>query len=248
MTTGGRANTAMLQNFGVIFGYNRVVIYIEPISEPGFEILPNTSRSALLANKSPLPWAEWQDEFRKAMPSEIAAHMEAVASASQASDHKESIKERLKQIEDLYKLSRYHPTKMGSLMASGESPAGGGGSPSGDKKASSGGSGKTTAGTNAGSASSIYNLFLSDSGTPAIDAKPDLFPKVNWVSVTDKTREPDDMDDRAAKYIEKDNQLLINADFRVYNDMIKRWTEYFSTVPRRKKSSRRWCASGSSSR
>ena len=56
--------------------------------------------------------------------------------------------------------------------------------------------------------------------SPAIDAKPDLFPKVNWVSVTDKTREPDDMDDRAAKYIEKDNQLLINVDFRVYNDMV----------------------------
>jgi hypothetical protein len=41
-----RAGTARLQQFGVIFGYNRVVIYVEPETDP--HIAPNTARTALL--------------------------------------------------------------------------------------------------------------------------------------------------------------------------------------------------------
>jgi hypothetical protein len=226
--TSGRANTAMLQNFGVIFGYSQVVIYVEPLSEPGFEILPNTSRSALLCNGAPLPWADWHEEFRKVMPKEISAHMEAVASAAEASDYQDSIKDRLKQIEELFKLSRYKPTKLGTLLAGGESPASGGGTHSGESKGTGEGG---TAGTNPGKTTSVYSLFLSESGVPAIEAKPDLFPTVRWISVHTKTRNVGDMEDRAARYLEKDNLLQINADFRVFTDMIKRWTQHFANIP-----------------
>jgi hypothetical protein len=226
MTT-GRANTATLQNFGVIFGYTQVVIYIEPQEAPGVEILTNTARTNLMLNGNPLPWADWQDEFRKLMPKEISAHMEAVAAASQASDHKDSIKDRLKQIEELFKLSRYRPIKGGSVLVGGETQASGGGARNGTGKSTGAGG----AGSNPGKSSSVYSLFMTENGVPGKEVKPDLFPSVVWVSAEEGTRQIGDMEDRAAKYLERDNMLQINADFRVFTDMVKRWSDYFADVP-----------------
>lgn len=226
MTT-GRANTAMLQNFGIIFGYNQVVIYVEPQEAPGVEIYTNTARTNLILNGNPLPWADWQDDFRKAMPKEISVHMESVASASQASDHKDSIKDRLKQIEELFKLSRYRPIKGGSLLVGGETQASGGGGRNSTGKAK----GVGAAGAQPGKSPSVYSLFLSEDGVPGGEAKPDLFPSVVWVTAEDGSRQIGDMEDRAAKYLEKDNMLQINADFRIFTDMVKRWSEYFGSVP-----------------
>ena len=225
--TAGRANTAALQNFGVIFGYNQVVIYVEPLETSSSEIFTNTARTSLILNGTPLPWADWQDDFRKAMPKEISAHMESVAAASQSTDHKESIKERLKQIEELFKLSRYRPVKGGSLSVGGETQASGGGARGGNGKASGAGG----VGAQPGKVASVYSLFLTENGTPGAESKPDLFPKVRWVTAQDGSRPVGDMEDRAAKYLEKDNLLLINADFRVFADMVRRWTDYFSHVP-----------------
>jgi hypothetical protein len=227
MTPGGRANTAALQNFGVIFGYQQVVIYVEPREGPQVEILSNTPRTSLLMNGIPLPWADWQDEFRKQMPPEIAAHMEAVAAGSQSSDHSDSIRDRLKQIEELFKLSRYKPMKRGALLVSGDSPAAGGGVRDGERPAS----GRGGAGLNPGKNTSVYSLFLSENGVPGSESKPDLFPGVKWISAAEGTRNAGDLEDRAARYLVKDNLLLINADFRVFTDMIKRWTEHFANVP-----------------
>lgn len=225
--TSGRSNTAALQAFGVVFGYQQVVLYLEPIEGPGTEILTNTSRTSLLINGNPLPWADWQDDFRKAMPTEIVEHMEAIAAATNSPDHKDSIKDRLKQIEDLYKLSRYRSAKGGLLLVSGESQASGGGNRNSNSKSAGAGGG----GNNAGLVSSVYSLFLTADGIPGVEAKPDAFPRVVWVCVADGTRNAGDIEDRAAKFLEKDNMLQINADFRVFNDMIRRWTDYFQSVP-----------------
>jgi hypothetical protein len=226
MTT-GRANTAALQNFGVVFGYQQVVLYLEPLEIAGTEVLTNTARTNLLLNGNPLPWADWQDEFRKAMPKEIVAHMEAASAALQASDHKDSIKDRLKQIEDLFKLSRYRMVKGGPLLVSGESQANGGG----NRTSSSRSAGTSGSGDRPGKTASVYSLFLSADGVPGAEAKPDTFPRVVWVSVATGTRSIGDLEDRAAKYLEKDNMLQINADFRLFSDMIKRWSDHFGSVP-----------------
>jgi len=225
--TAGRANTATLQNFGVIFGYTQVVIYVEPIETLGVEIITNTARTVLILNGNPLPWADWQDEFREAMPEEITNHMETAAAASKASDHKDSIKDRLKQIEELFKLSRYRTTKGGPLLVSGDTQAFGGGTRSGTGKTTGAGG----AGAQSGKTPSVYALFLSEDGVPGKTTKPDLFPHVVWVSVADGSRQRGDMEDRAAKFLEKDNMLQINADFRVFTDTIKRWSDHFGTVP-----------------
>ena len=55
---------ARLHQFGVIFGYDRVVLYVEPFDVEGLTVSSNTSRTQLLRNGQPLPYAEWAVEFR----------------------------------------------------------------------------------------------------------------------------------------------------------------------------------------
>jgi hypothetical protein len=227
--TSGRTNTAVLQNFGVIFGYQQVAIYVEPDLTAGFEITTDTARSRLLINSQPLPWVDWAAEFREKMPVEIVAHMERVAAASEASDHKDAIKERLKQIEELFKLTRYRPSVGGPHAISTEalSP---GGKP---REGSSAGSGRkgSSSGSTGGRSGSVYSLFLEPGGVAGKEVKPDPFPEVRWISIGDGTRQLGDLEDRAAKYIPASNMLLINADFRVFTDMISRWAVYYSAAP-----------------
>ena len=52
---------------------------------------------------------------------------------------------------------------------------------------------------------------------------PDVFPRVQWVSLKDGTRNPGDIEDRAARFMLEQNVLQINADFRVFGDMTNYW-------------------------
>jgi len=226
--TYGRSSTAVLQGFGVIFGCPRVVLYVEPF---GDNITTNTARTTLLIGGKPCPWADWQDEFRAKMPKEIVSLMEEVGGQSEHTDHSESIRERLKQVEELFRLSRYRPTKTGALLVDGEITAGGGGLLGASKEKHEPKDSPPNKGSGPGPVQSVYALFLSDKGVPGVPAKPDLYPRIKWISQEDHTRPPGDMEDRAAKYIRKENLLLINADFRLFKDMIKRWTEQFSGAP-----------------
>ena len=227
--TVGRGNTAMLQNFGIVFGYQRVVIYLEPLTADGAQVTTNTSRTHLLMNSQVLPWADWAEEFRNSMPARIVSHMEDVAAASEASDHKSAIKDRLKQVQDLYRLSRYRATADGRLRIDTEHPVAGGQRQDSDQETKKA---KTkTGGGKGGKGGSVYSLFLSKTGDPGEEIKPDIFPEVRWISTTDGTRNPGDLEDRAARYLEPQNLLLINSDFRVFTDMVKRWTKHYGDVP-----------------
>ena len=78
-----------------------------------------------------------------------------------------------------------------------------------------------------GTAGNIYTLFQKRDGKPGEKIQPDPFPKWQWISVEDQTREPLDLEDRAARFLLDQNLLLINADFRVFKDMITRWHKEF---------------------
>src|SRR5262249_30269138 len=66
----GRAGLARLQAFGVIFGSDRLAVYVEPNSTE-MPVTPNTARTHLLMGEEALPWAEWAGEFRAKLPAEI---------------------------------------------------------------------------------------------------------------------------------------------------------------------------------
>ena len=112
----GRANKA--PDFGIYVGKEDVALIVEPSSD----YLQNTSRTALVQKDgSELPWDRWADEFREQMPSEIKKFIEEkLASMTQESDAA-NIKDRLKSISHLFKLSRFKKDESGGLNADPES-------------------------------------------------------------------------------------------------------------------------------
>ncbi|MFL5846717.1 MAG: hypothetical protein ACJ762_18700 [Solirubrobacteraceae bacterium] len=221
----GRAGVARLQMFGVIFGHNRVVMYVEPDADAG-ALTSNAARTNLILHGESLPWAEWAAEFRAVMPEEIKHLMEEVTAGSTSQDHKQAIKERLKAIRDLMRVSRYRPTKTGDMNVSHQTA---GGKPrTNDESTTPSGSG---GGSTGGRAGGIYALFVDDEGVPGEEVFADTDPVVQWISVKDKTRTVELLEDRAAKYLADQNILQINADFRVFNDMIDRWCVHYPDVP-----------------
>lgn len=222
-----RAGLARLQGFGVIFGTDRVVIYVEPYSSEQHPVTANTARTQLLIEGEPIDWSAWAAKFREEMPDELVRLQEEIGAQSGERDHKKAILERLKQIRDLLRFSRFRPAKDGIATVESESSTHGGEPVSRGKHHE----GTRDSGKKGGRAGDIYALF-AESGQ--ITANPvDTFdePQTIWVSVADKTRIPPDLDDRAAKFLLQQNRLLINADFRVFTDMVERWTQAYAHVP-----------------
>jgi hypothetical protein len=222
-----RQGVARLQNFGVIFGHNRVVLYVQPHNGEERRLTSNTARTHLLLNGEALPWADWAAEFREDMPKPIAELVDRVAAAASGSDHKQTIRERLKAIADLFRFSRYRPTPKGKLLLETENSIAGGrakprGEPTNQSDQEPGGKG--------GRAGDVYSLFLSAGGVPGEEVMVAREPEVQWVSVENGTRTPPDLEDRAAKYLPQQDIILANADFRVFNDMIDRWTTRYKQV------------------
>jgi hypothetical protein len=218
-----RAGTARLQLFGVIFGYNRVVIYVEPDTDP--RLTSTTARTALLLDNEPLPWADWAAEFREQLPQEIQDLMDAVTAGSSSSDHRQAIRERLQQIKDLFKMSRYRRTPAGSDTVD-DSTLGGKSRESESTK-----NGQARGGGKGGRAGDIYALFLAADGESAEEVLADTTPEVVWISASEGTRTPPFLEDRAAVYLPEKNLLQINTDFRVFTDMEERWCSFYSAIP-----------------
>ena len=104
-----RGGYGRLQDFGIRFGYERVVLHLQPQVQAG-RLECNTARTLLLLDHEPLPWARWGEEFTAAMPDEIRQLQERAASADGIPRQK-AIRSRVSAIMPLYRLSRYRPTR-----------------------------------------------------------------------------------------------------------------------------------------
>jgi hypothetical protein len=228
----GRSGQSRLQQFGVVFGYRHVVLYVEPNPGADDRLSTNTARTELLINSQHLPWAEWAAEFREALPAEIKTHMERIASKASEADHSKSIRDRLKAMLDLFRISRYKPAANGTLAIGEPEPAGGSGgsrqSTRGTKPAVGAGVGGGGGRNSGGAVGGVYSTFLKADGARGSAVLPDMFPKVVWVSVGEGTREPGEMEDKAARYLKEQHMLKINADFRVFADMIDHWVDSYT--------------------
>ena len=103
-----RGGYGRLQDFGIRFGYERVVLHLEPQVHAG-RLESNTARTLLLLDHEPLPWSRWGEEFTAAMPEEILRLQERAAS-NDGIPRQEAIRNRVSAILPLYRLSRYRPT------------------------------------------------------------------------------------------------------------------------------------------
>lgn len=223
-----RAGTAILQRFGILFGYKFVVLYAEPIPAAGQSLTTNTARTTLLLGGEKLPWDEWMYEFREKMPKRLAEFVNEKATAVTEKDHLSNIKDRLKAVMDLYKVSRYRPAPAGVYLSDESSAVRVGRSPFSARKSDGGEGmaqqiGAATAGQRDGELGNIYHLFEKKGGLNSDKSAADPFPIVKWVSMENGGRTDDDgMEDKAAKFLTDQNTLLVNADFRVFKDMIAR--------------------------
>ncbi len=113
----GRNGIARLQQFGITFGYRRVVIYIEPRKHHRRRVTSNTARSHLLLNSRSLPWDKWAAEFSKKLPAQLR-QLVADEGAARQPDNSLVVRRRLANIMDLFKPRRYRLNAKGKEQAS----------------------------------------------------------------------------------------------------------------------------------
>jgi hypothetical protein len=124
---------------------------------------------------------------------------------------------------DLYKISRYRATPAGELQIDEQATARSGAA----RRDSTGGSTGTQSNQGDAPTTNIYSLFQKENGARGERIQPDVFPEVRWISVKDGTRDSTVLEDRAARFHIQQNLLLINADFRVFADMVNKFMKDF---------------------
>lgn len=221
----GRSSRAV--NFGIYMGKENIVLYVEPTTA---KYVQNTARTGLVGRDgSHLPWSKWEDEFRENMPKALEEYIKRKLDEVSADSHEEKIRDRLKSIADFYKISRYRKAVQGDFSADPEtevrSLTGSPGSSNGSKGGKRGKKGGLPGGFE-----EILLSGLSENGVKAEKASPDKFPQFKWLSVNDGSRDPIEMDDRAAQYLPKDNLILANADFQGFVDVIEHFTKQYSEI------------------
>ncbi|MGP1398077.1 MAG: hypothetical protein ACTS3R_21430 [Inquilinaceae bacterium] len=223
----GPAGYARLQAFGVVFGGDRVVLYVEPDHGSVQSVTANTARTHLLISNDSLDWPAYATEFRGHMPQELRDYQDEIGMGASHTDHRKAIRERLKTIRELFHFGRYRPKLGGKYSANPGENAGG--SPADTERAKSDAS--SSGGGRGGTKGDIYALFSDETGDPAelIDFPSE--PRPVWISEEDGSRTSGDLDDRAARFLPDQNLLLINGDFRAFTDMIDRWTRKYDQIP-----------------
>jgi hypothetical protein len=211
----GRSNKA--PGFGIIFGKEDVVLYIEP----GSKYMQNTARTLLVREDGAgLPWDRWQDEFRSQMPKELEDFVRRRMAGSVQTSHSDSIRDRLKSVAAFLKISRFRKSGLGTFKADPDSMVSSGVGLSGDSSESSGGR-RSGMGNAPGSHRANLLADLIDAGVLAEQASPDKFPEVHWISGEA------DLEDRAATFIPTSNIVKANSDFQGFTDIIEHFSKQY---------------------
>ena len=223
----------ILAGFGIVFGSDHVIIYIEP--RKTLDIRADTARSRVIINGEDAQEANWFEtwggEFREKMPEEIKAKIdEIMAKAERDPDGKtrERILERLKRIRELLRPSRYRRDPSGNLRAVGE--VAGGASADGGQTPSGPSGGRSRRG---GRSSDDYLADLVEFGGELVNAVvvSPKEPQVKWVSRADNTREEGELDDLAAEIVGdtlNGDLIKANRDFRGYRDLVTFFAREFN--------------------
>ena len=215
------AGIARLQSFGIVFGPQRVVLYVEPGTGHA-EIAANTPRTALIVDGDALDWSAFAAEFRSVMPQELREYQEEMGAASIEADHRKAIAERLKSISELFKFGKYRPKAGGMFNITPESNAGGRSSREVERSPA----GEKGGGRSSRSVGDLYALFAEDVGEQAEHVDSPTDPEVIWRPAAEVG-----VEDRAARFLPEQNRLLINSEFRVFTEMVTRWTKRYAEVP-----------------
>jgi hypothetical protein len=223
----GNVARKLLALFGVLYGADSVVLYLEPRDTAGL-VHADTGRSRVLFNGADADgsdlWARWGEEFRHVLPAELQNFMDRLLSAdtdSTKADRRQRILERLQRLQALLSPTRYRRAGTGSLMASGAATA----APEPAAPTT-----RTPAATMPPSgkrdtrAERDYLAHLVDEAGVAADvAHPrGSLPQTVWISALRGQRHKGDLEDRAADIpgdVLRGDVIRLNEDFRGFTDL-----------------------------
>ena len=232
-----RGGYGRLQDFGIRFGYERVILHLEPQVHVG-RLEANTARTLLLLDHQQLPWSRWGEEFACAMPAEILRLQERVASADGV-PRQEAIRNRVSAILPLYRLSRYRPTPPGGQPPRQAATDTCVESPADSRATGTPALRRQPTPDRAATPADAGRRYEPSGGEPlTMDADSEerpqpmvRLPDVAWISARDGSRAPGDLEDQAARYHPARHELTINADFRAITDLIGHWRQRYRGVP-----------------
>ena len=224
----------ILAGFGIVFGSDHVVIYVEP--RKTLDVRADTARSRVIINGEDVQEANWFEtwgaEFREKMPDAIKAKIDEIMAKTDRDPEgktRERILERLKRIRELLRPSRYRRDPNGNLLATGVTAGGGSASGSDHREAGSSGGGSRRGGRS----SDDYLADLVESGgepaSPIVVSPKE--PEVKWISRAEGTREDDELDDLAAEIVGDTltgDMVKANKDFRGYRDLVSFFAKEFN--------------------
>ena len=227
-----RGGYGRLQDFGVRFGYERVVLHLEPQVHAG-RLESNTARTLLLLDHEPLPWSRWGEEFTAAMPDEIRQLQERAANAG-CVPRREAIRRRISAIMPLYQLSRYRPTRPPPPRSAPENTSSTGNTrasqPRADPEVSHVQIPDPVRASEDPEAKRDRIGEWRSANEPGPRTPADL-PDVAWITARDGSRAAGDLEDQAARYHPGRHELTINGDFRAITDLITHWQDRYKGIP-----------------
>jgi hypothetical protein len=214
----GRSARTWLQDAGVTFGYDQLVVYIEPTAS---RTTTDTARSLLKVDGDALPWSDWQDQFREKLPKSIRELIERSAPHDEANA---DIDQRILSIADLFRTPSARPVNDGGFDST--APLGAGGS---EPAASTGTEKERSRPGEPRKPKRPRTPFaygdLIDAGDPAEEANPQppTIPRVIWVSANDErqSRGADEFPEYAAWYVTAHNTIKANWDFPVFAQLVE---------------------------
>ena len=234
----GPAGTAKLQRLGVLVGTQRVVVYVEPDGGGGV-LAPNTARTHLLLDSAPVDWAAWEEQFASDLPGPIREVM-ARHAVDAADGYRDAIHRRLRAAhgEDLFALSAHVPAaqlaaarrrvlrREAAAREIGDSAR-----RSKKQTAARKAEARRLAVTErvrddlvrAGADERCEDVTGIAATAAAAAGRDDFLPTVTWVQVADGTRVAGDLEDRPARYLRSRNALIVNRDYRGWQDQVERW-------------------------
>jgi len=209
-----------LQSFGILFGPERVILYVEPTPKHGRTVSANTARTHLLVDHQPLDWGAYAVEFRETMPQELIDYQRNFGAEDEEADRQEHIRDRLRSLAALLSFGGYRrrePTPEEPAIPIERNPED---SVHHDDEET----------PPSPPPADILSLFSDDPDEEMEQIAPPL-PEVRWISIADGSRSPHDMNKLAARYLPDRNTILANGDFKGVTDIVDRWADRFAHIP-----------------
>ena len=226
----------MIQNFGLTFGYSRIVLYIEPLNSTQV-VTTDTARTTLRINQQPLPWDDWQIEFIENMPQELRDYINSQVKKGK----KENFDDILKDVRNLFKLKFYKKTKKASknkiddpdfdFGKGDEANPGPNPEPIDPDDPNPNPNPGPRIRRRRRIGGNLFSHIIKPSGKRGEEMGDSPMPNLQWFSKTpvdefgDNKRENGDLEGRFAKYIQNQHLIMANADFPPIQDEITRWVD-----------------------